>query len=128
MKRLLCILASSALAGCAAQSANSRGSANRSSEATEQTIDASSISPEQVRLVQRSLADRGFAVHLTGTFDGRTQAALTDFQRARGLPPTGQLDTPTVEALGIDPRDVMPVRGEEEPNTDLDEGHAAGGG
>ena len=34
-----------------------------------------------------------------------------DFQRARGLPATGSLNQPTVDALGLDPRDVMPVRG-----------------
>jgi peptidoglycan hydrolase-like protein with peptidoglycan-binding domain len=53
-------------------------------------------------------------VDLTGHFDDRTQTALMDFQRARGLPSTGNLNQPTVEALGIDPREVMPVRGESE--------------
>jgi peptidoglycan hydrolase-like protein with peptidoglycan-binding domain len=74
----------------------------------------SDFSPEQVRTLQRALSDRGFAVDLTGRFDDRTQTALMDFQRARGLPSTGNLNQPTVEALGIDPREVMPVRGESE--------------
>jgi peptidoglycan hydrolase-like protein with peptidoglycan-binding domain len=74
-------------------------------------IAPSDLSAEQIRLVQRSLIDRGFAVDPTGTFDDRTQTALMDFQRARGLPPTASLDQPTIDALGIDPRDVMPVRG-----------------
>jgi peptidoglycan hydrolase-like protein with peptidoglycan-binding domain len=72
----------------------------------------SEFAPEQVRTLQRALADRGFAVDLTGRFDDHTQTALQDFQRARGLPPTGNLDQPTVEALGLDPREVLPVRGE----------------
>src|SRR6185369_8412049 len=76
----------------------------------------SDFSPEQVRTLQRALSDRGFAVDLTGRFDDRTQTALMDFQRARGLPSTGNLNQPTVEALGIDPREVMPVRGENAPH------------
>ena len=34
-----------------------------------------------------------------------------DFQRARGLPATASLDQPTLDALGLDPRDVTPERG-----------------
>jgi peptidoglycan hydrolase-like protein with peptidoglycan-binding domain len=74
-------------------------------------VQPSELSSEQVRLVQRALSDRGFALDLTGSFDERTQSALSDFQRTRGLPATGNLNQPTVEALGLDPRDVMPVRG-----------------
>ena len=74
-------------------------------------IQPSDLSPEQIRLVQRSLVDRGFAVDPGGTFDDRTQTALMDFQRARGLQATGNLNQPTIDALGLDPRDVMPVRG-----------------
>jgi peptidoglycan hydrolase-like protein with peptidoglycan-binding domain len=74
-------------------------------------VQPSDLSAEQVRVVQRALTDRGFALDLTGTFDDRTQTALMDFQRARGLPATGNLNRPTVDALGVDPRDVMPVRG-----------------
>ncbi len=93
-------------------------------------IQPSDLSPEQVRLVQRSLVDRGFAVDPGGTFDDRTQTALMDFQRARGLPATGKLNQPTIDALGLDPRDVMPVRGTVASPDDLrtgDEGYHAPG-
>jgi peptidoglycan hydrolase-like protein with peptidoglycan-binding domain len=69
------------------------------------------LSAEQVRIVQRSLGDRGFPIELTGKFDEATRTALADFQRSRGLPSTGNLGTETAAALGIDPQDVMPVRG-----------------
>jgi peptidoglycan hydrolase-like protein with peptidoglycan-binding domain len=114
MKRALLIAAAAAIA-CASQQRTSSDETYRSSRDTASgettVVQPSSLSPEQVRLVQRSLADRGFAVDMNGRFDGRTQQALTDFQRARGLPSTGNLNPPTVEALGLDPRDVMPVRG-----------------
>jgi peptidoglycan hydrolase-like protein with peptidoglycan-binding domain len=70
------------------------------------------LSAEQVRLVQRSLRDRGFAVNVTGVIDDQTRTALTDFQRAHRLVPSGRLDSPTTEALGVDPRDVRAARGE----------------
>jgi peptidoglycan hydrolase-like protein with peptidoglycan-binding domain len=107
------------LAGCMGheRSAESDRAAARPAEAQrEQTVVArpSEFAPEQVRTLQRALADRGFAVDLTGRFDDHTQTALKDFQRARGLPSTGNLDQPTVEALGLDPREVLPVRGEDD--------------
>ena len=70
------------------------------------------LSAEQVRLVQRSLRDRGFAVNVTGVVDDQTRTALTNFQRAHRLVPSGRLDSPTTEALGVDPRDVRAARGE----------------
>jgi peptidoglycan hydrolase-like protein with peptidoglycan-binding domain len=113
MKRAVYILAAAALA-CASQqktSSTETSAASRAGEDQASVVQPSSLSPEQVRLVQRSLIDRGFAVDLSGSFDQPTQTALTEFQRARGLPATGNLNAPTVDALGLDPRDVMPVRG-----------------
>jgi peptidoglycan hydrolase-like protein with peptidoglycan-binding domain len=114
MKRTLCLVA---LAGAVACSSKARSypagsTATPPAPATEETavIQPSELSPDQVRLVQRALVDRGFAVDPGGTFDDRTQTALMDFQRARGLPATGNLNQPTIDALGIDPRDVMPAR------------------
>ena len=76
--------------------------------------DANDLSPEQVRTVQRALADRGFVVEPSGRFDDQTKMALNDFQRSRGLPETGNLSADTAAALGIDPNEVMPVRGSDE--------------
>jgi peptidoglycan hydrolase-like protein with peptidoglycan-binding domain len=84
---------------------------DRASEDPSTVVQPSKLTQEQIRVVQRSLIDRGFAVDLSGDFDPLTQRALTDFQRARGLPATGNLNSSTIEALGVDPRDVMPVRG-----------------
>jgi len=114
MKHIVCALAIAALAGCSAHQSSSSGAATAQPEsAGRRAFPASDLSPEQVRLVQRALADRGYAVDLTGTFDEHTQTALAEFQRARGLPADGKLDSNTLETLGIDPRDVMPVRGSE---------------
>ena len=114
MKREVLLVVFAALVGCSNKARTYEGSAAQPAPpASAQTavIQPSDLSPEQVRLVQRSLVDRGFAVDPGGTFDDRTQTALMDFQRARGLPPTGNLNQPTIDALGLDPRDVMPVRG-----------------
>ncbi len=128
MKRVLSIVAFAAVAGCASQSAYSGGAASTAapSESEQGAVEGANLSPEQVRIVQRSLAERGFAVDLTGTLDDRTQTALMDFQRARGLEATGQVDAFTIDALGIDPREVAPVRGLD-PDSD-EERHGPVGG
>jgi peptidoglycan hydrolase-like protein with peptidoglycan-binding domain len=115
MKRALCLAALAVLA-CAHQEAASSGGTTGGAAAPAAASSAPAVAPsdlstEQIRLVQRSLIDRGFAVDPTGSFDDRTRTALMDFQRARGLPASASLDQPTVDALGLDPRDVMPVRG-----------------
>ena len=135
MKREVLFVAVAALLACSnrARTYEGNASAEPASPASAQpaVIQPSDLSPEQVRLVQRSLVDRGFAVDPGGTFDDRTQTALMDFQRARGLPAKGELNQPTIDALGLDPRDVMPVRGTMgAPPDDLrtgDEGYHAPG-
>jgi peptidoglycan hydrolase-like protein with peptidoglycan-binding domain len=102
------------------------GTSTAPSEQQTSVVQPSDLSPEQVRLVQRALSDRGFALDLSGRFDERTQTALGDFQRARGLPATGNLNQPTVEALGLDPREVMPVRGADESSRTKTERNRAG--
>ena len=56
-----------------------------------------------VRQAQERLASEGFD---PGSVDGRlgqqTQQGLMDFQQAKGLEPTGQLDPQTIAALGVD--------------------------
>jgi len=55
---------------------------------------------ETLRRLQAALRQRGFdAVEVTGAFDAPTQAALLDFQRQRGLKPTGVPDQPTLATL-----------------------------
>jgi peptidoglycan hydrolase-like protein with peptidoglycan-binding domain len=130
MKRVLTIMALTLAAACSHERAG-RGQTTVETNAPpndQQTavVQPSDLSSEQVRLVQRALSDRGFAVDLSGSFDDRTQTALMDFQRARGLPATGNLNQPTVDALGIDPTTVMPVRGKSDAADRDDAQHGAG--
>lgn len=99
-----------ALIACASQQRTMPTDAGPNAEDRTTVVQPSSLAPEQVRLLQRSLIDRGFAVDLNGTFDQPTQTALAQFQRARGIPATGNLNAPTIDALGLDPRDVEPRR------------------
>jgi peptidoglycan hydrolase-like protein with peptidoglycan-binding domain len=58
---------------------------------------------EEVKAAQQALKDKGLD---PGTVDGRmgpkTQAALREFQKAQGMEATGQLDTKTIQTLGMD--------------------------
>jgi peptidoglycan hydrolase-like protein with peptidoglycan-binding domain len=76
-----------------------------------QGASGSAMSPEQVRIVQRALSDKGYVIEPTGSWDEGTRAALMSFQQARDLPQTGELDGSTSTALGVDPADVTPVSG-----------------
>lgn len=68
------------------------------------------LSPEQIRLVQRALADKGYSNPVNGQLDEGTRSSLISFQRSHDLPMTGTLDSRTVDALGFDARQVTPVR------------------
>jgi peptidoglycan hydrolase-like protein with peptidoglycan-binding domain len=58
---------------------------------------------EKVKAAQQALKDKG---HDPGSVDGKmgpkTQAALRDFQKAQGMEASGDLDTKTTQALGMD--------------------------
>jgi hypothetical protein len=69
------------------------------------------LSPEQIRLIQRTLADDGYPTPASGQLDNRTRSSLMAFQRSRSLPVSGHLDSMTVDALGVAPSEVAPVRG-----------------
>ena len=73
------------------------------------------LSPEQIRMVQRSLGEKGYDVAVTSTWDDGTRSALASFQRSRNLPATGELDPATSQALGFDASSVLPVRGVASP-------------
>jgi hypothetical protein len=59
--------------------------------------------PDQVIInVQRALQQLGYyAGGLTGSLGTSTRAALAAYQQDAGLPVTGAIDAPTVEALGL---------------------------
>ena len=62
-----------------------------------------SADPATVRQAQEKLVSEGIN---PGAVDGRlgpqTQQGLQEFQRSKGLEPSGQLDAETVAALGLD--------------------------
>ena len=60
------------------------------------------ISSAGVREVQQVLNRLGYAAGtLTGNWDQGTQHAMTQFQAAHGLEPTGNLDISSIAALGL---------------------------
>jgi peptidoglycan hydrolase-like protein with peptidoglycan-binding domain len=126
MKSSFFLVALAGALACAHESYSGSGVATRAPNTTV----ASSLSAEQVRLVQHSLADRGFAVPLTGAYDDATREAVAQFQVARGLPETGSLDAATGEALGIDPQALKSVRGtaadQGTATSDVDQGSPPG--
>jgi murein L,D-transpeptidase YcbB/YkuD len=64
---------------------------------------AVSATPEQVRQVQRKLNETGYnSGGVDGIWGPRTEAAVRNFQRAKGLQVTGRLNEQTLQALGVD--------------------------
>jgi len=60
--------------------------------------------PALVSRVQQTLNILGFSAQpLTGTWNQDTALAMRYFQEAHGLPPTGQLNRASLEALGLAP-------------------------
>lgn len=109
------------------------GSAMTGGEATEQDPQAGSIgnerdassdvemqaganlSADEITKVQSALKDEG---HFTGTASGKlddeTKNAIRKFQRAQGIPETGNLDAATARRLGVElDEQVMPQSGTE---------------
>ena len=84
------------LGGCSSMSSTA------DTTSTTSTAMASSGSTETIRAAQQSLTARGYNV---GSVDGKrgamTQSAILKFQQHRGLNETGQLDPPTLAALGV---------------------------
>ncbi len=71
---------------------------------------AEDLPPEEIRIVQQVLIDRGFDVEVDGVFGTRTRQALISFQRREGLQATGSIDTRTVAKLGV--QDRVKVKGD----------------
>ncbi|HEX7043100.1 MAG TPA: peptidoglycan-binding protein [Burkholderiales bacterium] len=72
----------------------------------------SSQNQEVVRQVQQSLNDQGFnAGPVDGKWGPKTQSAVKNFQQAKGLQPTGQLDQETLAELDIEGQGGV-IRGE----------------
>jgi peptidoglycan hydrolase-like protein with peptidoglycan-binding domain len=77
--------------------ANSAATAPDSRTRTSAPIDTS-----KVQAAQQALARAGYNPgNATGDFDAPTHDAVAQFQRARGLKATGDLDSSTMSALGL---------------------------
>ena len=64
--------------------------------------DSQSVSSEEVRHAQKKLNDLGYQTgQPDGVFGPRTQEALRNFQKAKNIAVTGQLDEKTTTALGL---------------------------
>ena len=66
---------------------------------------ADAVSPDTIFQVQQRLHDLGFYVrdNIDGRWGPRTATAVSNFQRSKGLPSTGQLDAQTLAQLGVAP-------------------------
>src|SRR5262245_53606476 len=63
---------------------------------------AAATDTAHVRAAQQALARAGYSPgNASGTMDAPTHDALTQFQKARGLKTTGDLDSATMSALGV---------------------------
>jgi peptidoglycan hydrolase-like protein with peptidoglycan-binding domain len=56
---------------------------------------------DDVRAVQRALRRSGYVLTIDGDFGPVTRAAVTRFQTAKGLSPTGDVYSRTAAALGL---------------------------
>lgn len=82
---------------------------------TEEAIDLKKVKGEHAKKIQQKLQEEGFYKgEVDGILGKETQAALREFQEAKGLESSGKLDNQTASALGIELSDIQPVRGEEE--------------
>jgi peptidoglycan hydrolase-like protein with peptidoglycan-binding domain len=64
------------------------------------------LGPEAIRNIQGRLEQMGYYQGgLDGEWGPGTQAAVARLQQQRGIQPTGQLNPPTVTAMGLNPND-----------------------
>jgi peptidoglycan hydrolase-like protein with peptidoglycan-binding domain len=87
------------------QSRTSSDSSDSSQVLAGYQISPQQLSSSQVRQIQQALEARGHsAVRANGEWGPDTQAALMDFQKSQNMnSQTGELDLPTIMALGLDP-------------------------
>lgn len=56
----------------------------------------------EIRDIQQALKDAGHDVEVDGQWGDETAQALRDYQEQEGLTPSGELDSETLTALGLD--------------------------
>jgi len=86
------------------------GTACRQPDGSWRTVNSGAAStnptaPDTVFKVQQKLRDQGFYVrdNIDGKWGPKTSAAVQNYQRAKGLQPTGALDPATLAALDLAP-------------------------
>lgn len=87
-----------------AQSAQAPAQVQRNGDATAQdsrTRTSAAVDTSKIQAAQQALARAGYSPGATGSMDPPTHDALVQFQRARGLRATGDLDSATMSALGL---------------------------
>jgi hypothetical protein len=62
------------------------------------------LSPAEIREIQLVLIQRGYQLEADGILGPRTREVLIQFQRKEGLQATGQFDSRTITALGVNVR------------------------
>jgi len=87
-------------AASAAAKPRAKGSSSRHSRRRERGQKAPA--PERISEIQQALAkDGSFAGTPNGKWDDSTVEAMKKFQAGHGLNPTGKLDAPTLQKLGL---------------------------
>ena len=86
----------------AAKSARTGGSRSSSKKGSKRVKGQAAPTPERIGEIQEALAKKGaFAGTPTGKWDDDTVGAMKRFQASSGLNPTGKLDAPTLQKLGL---------------------------
>ena len=97
------------VAGLPSSVVNVTGTACRQPDGSWKTVDgtgaAGAMGPDTVFKVQQKLHDQGFYVrdNIDGRWGPKTSAAVQNFQSAKGLQATGQIDSATLAALDLAP-------------------------
>jgi peptidoglycan hydrolase-like protein with peptidoglycan-binding domain len=87
------------------------------------------ISSEDIKKVQEALKAKGMDPGpATGHMDAKTQAALSEFQKANNLPATGVLDEKTAEKLGVALKDHTPKGAATRPGAEPQQGRQENSG
>lgn len=101
----VCDASAGAKAGSATKASRSGAAAKprgRRSRHTRRERGQKAPAPERISEIQQALAkDGSFAGTPNGKWDASTVEAMRKFQAAHGLNPSGKLDAPTLQKLGL---------------------------
>lgn len=78
-----------------------RGQGAMSSGGEAAGLSGKNLPADDVRAVQQALRDAGADIAADGVWSDSTTQALNAYQRAEGLPPSGELDAGTIARLGV---------------------------